>query len=357
MIVVLTGGGTGGHIYPAIAVAQALQQDSAIKRLYYIGCLRNPEKDIAEKEGLKFYSINISGMPRRSPVKFLLWLLKLGIATLKSAFLLLKLRPNVVFGTGGYVTAPVLMAAFCLKIPYIIHDPDAYPGIVNRFMAPKAKSVSVAFEQAKAHLKSSNIKVYGNPVRTSLCSISREEAITSLGLSPDRKTVLVTGGSQGAKKINDAVRELAPILVKGSGFQVIHQTGKRNFEEYMESLAFQHPEYIVRPYFDDMAIPLRAADIAISRAGSLSISELNLCGLPSILVPYPYAAADHQRFNARAMERAGASLYLEDDECGPEALLELIKQVFSNINSMRQANLELARPHAVKDIVSEISST
>ncbi|OGI00389.1 MAG: undecaprenyldiphospho-muramoylpentapeptide beta-N-acetylglucosaminyltransferase [Candidatus Melainabacteria bacterium GWF2_37_15] len=353
--VVLTGGGTGGHIYPAVAVAQVLKNDPEIKALYYIGCADNIEKDIVAREGIDFYSVKVSGMPRKVGLKFLIWLLELIIAIFKAVYILLKLKPDVVFGTGGYVTAPVLLASRILRIPYIIHDPDAHPGMVNRLMAGDAKTVSVAFEQAKNYIKFNNIKVFGNPIRLSLSNMSREDALKALGLSPDKITVLVMGGSQGAKTINDAIRDAVPELTK-NGFQVIHQTGKKNYEEYMENFSGEYEEYIVRPYFEDMSVPLNAADIAISRAGSLSISELNLCGLPSILIPYPYAAADHQRFNARAMESAGASVYLEDADCTGEKLIELINEVCRNAEKMKQANLTLAKPDAVENIVSEIKS-
>lgn len=351
--VILTGGGTGGHIYPAIAVAQALKADPEINGLYYIGCDKNIEKDIVTREDIKFLSVEVSGMPRKAPLKLLGWSVELFNATLKVTYYLLKLKPDVVFGTGGYVTAPVLMAAKALGIPYIIHDPDAHPGMVNKFMASGAKTVSVAFEGAKKHLKSKNINVFGNPVRSSLTGLNKQDAISSLGLNLNKKTILAIGGSQGAKTINNAVKAAAPELIN-NGYQVIHQTGRKNYREFIESFTESYPEYIVRPYFEDMAIPLNAADIAISRAGSLSISELNLCGLPSILVPYPYAAADHQRHNARAMVEAGASLYLEDSQCNAENLIKLISAVSKNAEAMRRANLALAKPGAVGDIVREI---
>jgi len=351
--VVLTGGGTGGHIYPAVAVGQALKHDSEIQALYYIGCSKNIEKDIIAEEGIDFYSINVSGMPRKMSIKSMTWLVELVSATSESVALLKKLKPDVVFGTGGYVTAPVLLACQILMLPYVIHDPDAHPGMVNRYTARGAKCVSVAFEQAKQYLKSKNIKVFGNPVRSSLTSISRAEAIERLGLNQDKRTILAMGGSQGAKTINEAVKAAAPVLI-GKGYQVIHQTGRKNYTEFVENLNYEHPAYIVRPYFEDMSIPLNAADMAISRAGSLSISELNLCGLPSILIPYPYAAADHQRFNAQAMQEAGAGFYLEDSDCTVEKIVELVSLIFENLVSMEQVNLALAKPDAVSNIVAEI---
>lgn len=361
--VVLTGGGTGGHIYPAVAVAEMLKKDPEITNLYYIGCARNPEKDIASRERIDFYSLNVSGMPRKPGLKLLFWLIELFIAIFGAAGYLLKLKPDVVFGTGGYVTGPVLMAAWVLGVPYVIHDPDAHPGIVNKFMSRGAKSVSLAFEEAKKYIKNNNINVWGNPIRGSLSSIDKNTALQELGLSPDRKTILAIGGSQGAKTINDALGGAVSVLVKEMDYQIIHQTGKKNFDEYIRDFYEKHPEmrdnsaYIARPYFDDMSLPLKAADMAVSRAGSLSISELSLCELPSVLIPYPYAAADHQRFNARAMENSGAALYLEDAECTSERLIELICFILSDpekLKRMQEVNKTLARPDSAENIAREL---
>ncbi|HSA05830.1 MAG TPA: undecaprenyldiphospho-muramoylpentapeptide beta-N-acetylglucosaminyltransferase [Candidatus Gastranaerophilales bacterium] len=361
--VVLTGGGTGGHIYPAIAVTEILKKDPEITNIYYIGCEKNPEKDIVSKENIEFFSLNVSGMPRKTGFKFLLWTIELIIATNVAIFYLLKLKPDVVFGTGGYVSGPVLLAAWLLKIPYIIHDPDAHPGIVNKTMSKWAKTVSIAFEQAKKHIKNPNIKLYGNPMRGSLKSTDKKQALSQLGLSVEKKTILAIGGSQGAKTINEAMMDAVPLFIKEYGFQIIHQTGKKMFDEYIKAFYAKYPDlkanpaYIVKPYFDDMSIPLNAADIAISRAGSLSISELNLCELPSALIPYPYAAADHQRFNAKAMEALGAAVYLEDRDCSSEKFVQLINSILNNpekLQNMKNANRELAKPDSAENIVKEL---
>lgn len=363
--IILTGGGTGGHIYPAIAVAQVLKNDPEVKNLYYIGCAKNPEKEIAKSAGLEFFSLNVSGMPRKPGVKFLLWLFELTGATVKACKYLLKLKPDTVFGTGGYATGPVLMAAWLLRIPYVIHDPDAHPGIVNKFMERGAKTVSLAFEGAKKYIKNPNSEVFGNPMRGSLTQIDKNAALNQLNLSAEKKTILVIGGSQGARSINNTMLDATPVFIRDMGFQVIHQTGKKNFDEYMKNFSSKYPDlankpaYIVKPYFEDISVPLNAADVAVSRAGSLSISELNLCKLPSVLIPYPYAAADHQRYNARAMENAGAALYLEDADCKAEKLIELVGIILNNpkkLETMQQANCKLAKPDAVFNIIKKIKS-
>lgn len=363
LIVAVTGGGTGGHIYPAIAVAQALKQDADIEKVYYVGCPGNMEKEIAIKEGLEFIPVPTSGMPRKLGIDLIKWYLKLNKSVGTALIRLRRIKPDVILGTGGYVSGPVLIAAIILKIPFVIHDPDAHPGIVNRFMAPWAKTVSLAFEGAKSYINSKNIVINGNPIRSSISNIERETALNDLDLDPNKKTLLVIGGSQGAKTINNAMLDSIKALIVEHNLQVIHQTGKKNYEEYIQQISQKWPEYkenksyIVAPYFDNMSIPLAAADLAISRAGSLSISELNLSKLPSILVPYPYAAADHQRYNARALVKAGASEYLEDADCNQRNLTELVLQILNNeekLKSMQLANKQLAKPNSTDNLVKII---
>jgi len=358
--VVLAGGGTGGHIYPAIAVAQRLKNDDDIEEIYYVGCKTNMEYDIAVKEDLKFIPVYVSGMPRKPGLSLIKWFWDLNKSVNSALRYFYTIKPDVILGTGGYVSGPALLAGIILRIPIIIHDPDAHPGIVSRFIAPWAKVVSVAFEQSKVFLNSKNIVVNGNPIRESFGVVSRETGIKELGLDPNKKTLLVVGGSQGAKKINEAMLEASRILVEEKGFQVIHQTGRKNYDEYIKELSLKWPEYascpgyVVRPYFDDMSIPLSAANLAVSRAGSLSISELCISGLPAILVPYPFAAQDHQRYNARAMEKEGAALYLEDPDCSSDKLVDMVEKIFHDevrLESMKRASLNLAKPDSTVEII------
>lgn len=357
--VVVTGGGTGGHIYPAIAVAKQLKHDEKIKQVFYIGCGKNLEYNVAQKEKFEFLSISISGMPRKSILNLCKWSFVLAFSVIQSLNHLRKIKPNVIFGTGGYVSGPVLIAAFLLRIPFVIHDSDARPGIVSRVMSPFAKTVSISFDCAKMYLKSSNTTVNGNPVRTDLVNTNKEQAFASLNLNPNKKTLFIMGGSQGAKRINYALLDIVEELVVNYDLQVIHQTGAKNYETFLNDLSAKwsnynnHNSYIVKPFFENMDLPYATANIAIARAGSLSISELNLTGIPSILVPYPHAAADHQRFNARAMEKAGAAFYLEDSECTGENLKKILANLLRDekkLAEMKRINLELAKPNATNNL-------
>jgi UDP-N-acetylglucosamine--N-acetylmuramyl-(pentapeptide) pyrophosphoryl-undecaprenol N-acetylglucosamine transferase len=355
--VMISGGGTGGHVYPAIAVADELRRDMDIERVIYVGCPDSLEERVAEEHELDFLPIRISGMPRKFSLAFIKWVYRLNRAIVDALGYLIYTKPDVVVGTGGYVSAPVLFAALLLDCPYIIHEADSHPGLVNKVMSPWAAGVSVAFEKATEILDNKNIYVNGNPLRATIGEYSRTEAQILMELDPDKTTMLVLGGSQGAQQINNAVIEALPILLNNFNLQVIHQCGLKNYEEIKNNLPrdiVETPSYMLRGYFEDLAVPLACADFAVSRAGSMSISELAASIVPSILVPYPHAAADHQRNNARCMVEAGASLYIENEDCTGENLIEAIKTLIENddkLDYMRLACKKIAKKDATRNIV------
>lgn len=358
----VTGGGTGGHIYPAVAVGDALKKEADTKKVFYVGNPNNLEKKIAEDKVFDFLNVNISAMPRTLSFDFIKWCFQLILATIVSVGYIFKYKPNLVFGTGGYVSAPMLFAGILTRTPIVMHECDAVPGKVSKLLAPYAKVVSIAFESAKEQLKSDNIKFNGNPIREEFSSTDRYHARQTWKLK-DRLTIMVMGGSQGAKKLNSVIVQNLKRLFKKYDIQIIHQTGIKNYDDTVKELKKVYPnytensQYIIRPYFKKMYLPMLASDIAISRAGSLSISEICASGLASILVPYPYAAADHQRKNAKEMEELGAALYLDDKDCTPDALMEkleeLIKDTQKMINIQNNAK-KLVRKNATKDIVAQI---
>ena len=362
----LSGGGTGGHIYPVVSVLERLLKDSDTKKVYYIGNPNNLEFEILKQfENVKFLPIYFKGMPRKFSFAFLKWLCQLEFSLWRSLYYTFKYKPDVVFTTGGYVSAPIAYSTLLTKVPLMIHDCDAQPGLVSKTVAPFAKIVSVAFEESTKILKSDKIIYNGNPVREAFFKITKEKALEELNFTAEKKTILVMGGSQGAKTINSAIVQIAKRLVEEINVQLIIQTGKKNYEEVIEELRKVYPEFeankslIVKPYFDDMFIPLSAADIVVSRAGSVSLSEICLSNSPSILIPYPHAAQDHQRKNAKKMVEKGASLYLEDDDCRGETLNDLIEELITNnerLNEMSKAASSLAKKRGAEDIVSQLKS-
>ena len=359
----ISGGGTGGHIYPAVSVLQELLQREDTGKIYYIGNPKNMEFDIIKQfEGVEFLPVNVSGMPRKVSFDFVKWLFKLEVSLWKALFYIKKYKPDVIFTTGGYVSAPVAFMGAFLKVPLMIHDCDAVPGLVSKTVAPFADRVSVAFENSKNFLKSDNIIFTGNPVRREFLEVTKEEAREKLGLR-NKMTILITGGSQGAQTLNKASVSAAQELVERYDIQLVIQTGKKNYDEYIKNISEYFPNYkmnsnlVIRPYFDEMFYALKSADIVVSRAGSLSLSELNLCGAACILIPYPYAAADHQRKNAREAESIGYALYCEDKDLDGATLIKMLKSLFENpdkIHEMSEASYKNAKPHAKEEIIRNL---
>ena len=258
----------------------------------------------------------------------------------------------------------MLFAGILTNTPVVIHECDAVAGKVTKLIAPFAKSVSCAFESATENIKSNNLHVNGNPVREEFLSIDRYHARQKWNLK-DKLTIMVMGGSQGAKKINSVLVQCLKKIFKKYDVQIIHQTGLKNYDETVKELKKVYPvytensQYIVRPYFKKMYLPMIASDIAVSRAGSLSISEICVSGLASVLIPYPYAAADHQRKNAKEMEELGASLYLDDADCTPEAFMEKLEEVINNTQKMIELQnnaKKLVKYDATKNIVEQIKA-
>lgn len=354
----ITGGGTGGHIYPAIAVAESLKDDE----IYYIGNPKNLEFDIVAQKGYKFLGVNVHGMPRKIGFDLVKWMFQLGFAVLKSCYYIKKYKPDAIFGTGGYVSAPSLIAAGLLNVPYMMHDCDAQPGLVTRKLSGKAKCVSVAFECACKYIKNENCHINGNPIREKFKTLTKSDARKNMQLE-DKLTLCIMGGSQGAMSINNAAVEVLKSLSKDFDLQIIFQTGKKNYDRVIEQLIMIYPEYeadknlIIKPYFDDMVTVLKASDIAISRSGSLSISEICASGIAPIFVPYPYAAADHQRKNAKFMVDKNAGIYLEDDEINEKVLYETVSSLIYDKDRLRELqknSLALAKFDGTEKIVEQL---
>lgn len=351
----VTGGGTGGHIYPALAVADALAETS---KVYYVGNKRNMEFELASKKGYKFLHVSVSGMPRSLNPKFFVWVVKLVKAIVRSIRYIKKYKPDAVFATGGYVSAPMIFACILTKTPYMMHDCDAMPGLVTRKLCKRAKYVSLAFEKAKKYIPNKHAVVTGNPIREEFAVMSKSQARANMGLD-NRLTLCVMGGSQGAKSINNTTIELLKEFSQELNLQVIFQTGKKNYENVLERLRQIYPAFeqdknlIIKPYFMDMISVLKSSDIVVSRAGSLSLSEICASETAPILIPYPYAAANHQRINAKYLLEMGACVYIEDKELEPNRLRETVVEIVENpikMNYLKQNTSHLAKFDATERI-------
>src|SRR5574344_682911 len=361
----VTGGGTGGHIYPAIAVADELSKDNSTK-VYYIGNKNNMEFNIATEKKYEFLPITIKGMPREVNFEFICWLFQLLIATIKAGGYIMKYKPKSVFGTGGYVSAPTLIACSVfkfLKTPFMMHDCDAQPGLVTQKISGSAAAVSLAFESAKEYIKNSNVFVFSNPIRDEFKTLTKDEERKRLSLE-NKLTICIMGGSQGAQSINNAAVDILKKLSQ-QNIQVIFQTGKKNFDKTMQVLLKAYPNYaedknlLLKPYVKDMVTVLKASDIVVSRAGSLSISEICAAPAAAILIPYPYAAADHQRKNAKYLTQKEAALYIDDDDLNSDILYNKILSLATDpdrLKNITQNAQRLANYNATEDITAELKS-
>ena len=357
----VTGGGTGGHIYPALAVADELSKDS---KVIYVGNRHNMEYELATSKKYKFLHVGVSGMPRKLSLKLFIWLFKLIKSVLYSIKYIKKYKPSAVFATGGYVSAPMIIACIFTKTPYMMHDCDAMPGLVTRKLSRRANCVSLAFERAKKYIPNKNVIITGNPIRTAFKTMSKEEGKNSFGFD-NTLTLAVMGGSQGAKSINNTVVELLKELIQDKHIQIIFQTGKKNYDEIIEKLNLIFPRWeqesslVVKPYFMDMISVLKASDIVISRSGSLSLSEISASDTAPILVPYPYAAANHQRLNAKSFLDEGACIYIEDSSLEPNMLRDTLFSLIDNpvkINYLKQNSSHFAKYDSAEQIVNQLKN-
>lgn len=333
--IALTGGGTGGHLYPGLAIAEALRQRDDIQGLLYFGDARRIDAEKVPAMGLPFVGLTVSGLPRSKNIgELLAWAWELSLATGHAMREFIRFKPHALLATGGYVSAPAALAAWLLRVPFLLHEPDAHPGLVNQLLSPMASQVTAAFEAASHRIKNKKITVTGNPIRLNFGSYSKAKALAKLGLdwSPSKKVLLVLGGSLGARSLNTCLADALVTLTESYGLGVIHQTGPKLYDETLEKLGSlrYHSDYKVRPFFEDMAAVWAAGDLVVCRAGSLTLSEVTVAGLPSILVPYPHAAANHQWHNAKAMEAQGAAFTLDDSQCQPNQLLPLIENLLND---------------------------
>lgn len=358
----VTGGGTGGHIYPAVAIVNELLNSGVKKEeIYYLGNKNNLEYEIATKNGYNFLSYNSKGMPRKIGFALLSWAFQIIMASFKALQYVIKYKPSVVFATGGYVCAPILICAKLLNIPYVLHESDIQPGIVTRAFASGAKNVSIAFEEAKKYIKNKNIFLNGNPIRAEFSTISKQEARKELSLK-DEFVILIMGGSLGAKTINDSSFTILKEYHNNPNIKIIWQTGKKNFDDVVQKILEEFKELpdnlILQPYFDRMYLVLLASNVVISRAGSLSLSEICASRLPSILIPYPYASQDHQKKNAQYLVNSNVAIMLEDKDCNRESLFNALNNLINDkekLSTFAQNTEKLAKQNASKLIVEQIN--
>ena len=349
MRVVLTGGGTGGHVYPAVSIAQALKEAVPGVEILYMGSSHGPEGDIARGAGLEFSAIPSGPLTRALSARNVSSLAKLVMGVFRARAILKRFHPDVVIGTGGYTTASILLAQRTLGGRIVIHEQNARPGRTNIQLAKFASKICVTFEASAAFLPKDKVVVTGLPIRREFRSLpGKAEARRALGLDENLFTIVAVGGSQGARKPNEIVAAAWPLFDDGKT-QILHQVGERNLSSMGEQ---GQPRYRVEAYID-MPVALAAADLVISRSGASTISEITAVGLPSILFPYPHAYADHQTTNAMCLVEPGAAMLCGDASTTPEMLAGIISELREDrdkLAAMAKASAALGRPDAAERV-------
>jgi UDP-N-acetylglucosamine--N-acetylmuramyl-(pentapeptide) pyrophosphoryl-undecaprenol N-acetylglucosamine transferase len=331
----MAGGGTGGHVIPSIAVARELKQKG--HEVFFIGTRQGYEARLVPESGFPIEWIEIGGLMRVGIRQTLRTLFQLPLSVVRCLWLLSGV--HAVFSMGGYVAAPVMLAAWLRGIPMIIMEPNAMPGVTNRRLGKVARRVLVTFEEAAAYFPAGRVEVTGLPVRPEFFTVPTREPAMPL-------TLLVTGGSQGSRRLNQAVEAAWPEL-RDSGTILIHQAGKTDFDSIRPRFAAAGVRGELVPFLADMPAAFAKADLVISRSGAGTVSELAAAGKPSILVPFPYAADDHQMKNAQALEKAGAAIVIRDQDFdGPRLMRELVKLDAATLQRMSQAARRFAKPGA-----------
>jgi UDP-N-acetylglucosamine--N-acetylmuramyl-(pentapeptide) pyrophosphoryl-undecaprenol N-acetylglucosamine transferase len=359
--IVLTGGGTGGHIYPALSVAQCLAGDEIL----YVGTADGPEATIVPRAGVPFRTVPSRKLSRRPTPGAILALAVAAWGVLKGAALLRAWKPDVVLGTGGYASAGIMFAAALLRIPTVVHEANVAPGRVNRLLARLCTRVALTYEASAPCFPAAKRVLTGMPVRPDLLQADPTHARLEYGLRPDVPTLLVSGGSGGAQTLNRAVAGALPLFGKGrrhgAEVQIVHQTGKSHLETVLKEVGEAPPFYHPAAYVEDMPALLAAAAMIVCRGGSSTLAEVTAMGLPAIVVPYPYAVADHQTGNARALADAGAAVLIRDAEFTAERLVQGAASILGDparAESMRAASRSLGKPDAaqrVADLLREIA--
>jgi UDP-N-acetylglucosamine--N-acetylmuramyl-(pentapeptide) pyrophosphoryl-undecaprenol N-acetylglucosamine transferase len=356
--IVIAAGGTAGHVVPALAVAEALRDRGA--DVEFIGGER-AESELIPAAGYPFHRVRVRGLDRRRPARAALALLLAAGATLKSVRLLRRLGADAVLGGGGYVAGPVGVAARLTRRPLVLTEADSHLGVTNRMLAPVAKRVFLAFpiQRRRARLLRRRAArkwiVSGRPVPAATGQADRPAARARFGIGPEEPCVLVFGGSLGARRLNDAALEA---FGAGSPCAVLHASGRRDFDDLRKRLDAlgAPPYYHLHAYIEPFADALAAADLVVARAGG-SVMELAAAGLPAVLVPFPYATADHQTSNARFIEQAGAAVVVPDDELdGPRLAREVgaLLAAPQRLGTMAKAARAVAKPDAAQRIADEL---
>lgn len=358
--IIISGGGTGGHIFPAVSIANAIREISPSAEILFVGAEGRMEMQRVPAAGYEIKGLPVAGFDRKHLWRNVSVLIKLMKSRRLARKIVSEFRPQVAVGVGGYASGPMLDVAQKMGIPTLLQEQNSYAGVTNKLLAKKAKRICVAYEGMERFFPAEAIMMTGNPVRQNLLHAhhTREEAIAAMGLDPAKRTVLLIGGSLGARTLNDSVLENLSLIRQQKHIQFVWQTGKYYSQSIAERLATQRcPENLkVMDFISNMDVAYAAADLVISRAGAGSISEFCLLGKPVILVPSPNVAEDHQTKNAMALVQKDAALFVADAEA-PRTLMPLAVNTVNDaakLASLSENVKKLAMPNAAEVIAREV---
>ncbi len=366
MRIIFAGGGTGGHIYPAIAIAKEIIGRNNDVDVLFVGTEKGLENRIIPLEGFPFKKIKVRGFSRKISFKNIIAIKEVLLSFIDAYKIISNFKPDIVVGTGGYVCSSVVLTASLMGIPTLIHEQNAFPGITNRILSRFVDKIALTFPEASKYLtQQEKIRVTGNPLRNDITKISSIDGKSVFGFDINIPLILIVGGSRGAKKINESSLLLAKECLNKKEYQILHMTGETQYGDVSKTygdlgISLDTKYLKVMPYIHDMSHALAASDLIISRCGAGLISEITALGKPSILIPYPFASDNHQEYNARALEKFGAANVILERDLNQQVLLSEVKNLFQNPNymaEMSQQSKKLGKPNAAReiaDIVNEL---
>lgn len=361
MRIIISGGGTGGHIYPAVAIAQELNKRYKDAEIIFVGTKQGLENDILKNYPFELKHINVSGFVRKISVDSVKSFLQVFKGFKEALDIVRAFKPDLVIGTGGYVCGPVVLAGYLLGAKTFIQEQNAVPGITNKILGKFVKKIFLGSPEAAKYFSQKNKLVFtGNPIREDILNATRTEGYEMLNLDPNKKTILVSGGSRGALSINTAMLYVDDALANRDDVQIVHVTGDLGYAKINDDLsqkARDASNIHVVPYMKDMPMALAVADLAVFRAGAIGLSELAACGIPAILIPYPYATANHQEHNAEAFAKKNAAIVIKDKELTGERLYNTILSLIDDKEKLEQmsvATKTIGRANATENIVESI---
>jgi len=355
--VIISGGGTGGHIFPALSIANGLKEAMPDVDILFVGALGKMEMERVPAAGYPIVGLPVMGLPRKASLKMFKFLWMLFQSMRKARKVIRDFKPDVAIGVGGFASGPVLKAAVKAGVPAILQEQNSYAGVTNKLLSAKVRKICVAYPNMERYFPAGKLVVTGNPVRQNLLlPVDKKEAMKAFNLTGDKPVVLIVGGSLGARTLNESVMANLDAIAE-SGVQVVWQTGKIYIKEMLERLEGRKPDNLqAMEFLSDMDLAYKAADLVISRAGAGTISELCLLGKPSILVPSPNVAEDHQTKNAMALVENDAAVMVRDQEASEKLFRESFALVKNEkrLSELAQNCKKLAKPNATADIVKVI---